>query len=101
MTSSKKRTKFELNVEIIELCQYPGISLTRLVRFSRINWNPIKEILSTLISGELLKIETRPHSETGQKRETNYYVRTAEGDKALIKFKETRKRISMSGSPSE
>lgn len=97
-----KRSKFQLHVIIIELCKNPGgVSLTRLVRFSRINWGPLKEILSTLITGELLKVETRHHSETGQKRETQFYIRTNKGESVLREFKDLKKRITMSGSRSE
>ena len=100
MTSKKRRSKFEICLEIIELCQIPGIPLTLLARDSRVNWAPLKDILSALVSGEIIKTEIRPLSPTGHKRKTEYYIRTAEGDNVLIKFKEIEKRISISGSPS-
>lgn len=93
--ASQRRSKFEVCLEIIELCQYPGIPLTRLCRDARVNWDPLKEILSSLLTGELLRIETRPLSFTGDRRKTDYYVRTSEGDKVHKKFKEIKERISM------
>jgi len=100
MTSSQRRSKFELCIEIIELCQNPGIPSTPLGLIARCNYATLKEILSSLLTGEILRIETRPIGYTGYKRKTDYYVRTAEGDKVLTKFNEIEKRISMSGSPS-
>ena len=100
MTSKNRRSKFEICIEIIELCQIPGIPLTRLILASRVNWSPLKDILSALVSGELLKTEIRPFNPLGHKRKTEYYVRTEEGDKVLTKVNEIKRRIAMWGSPS-
>ena len=100
LISKNRRSRFEICLEIIELCQTPGIPVTPLGLASRCTYATLKEILSSLLTGELLKIETRPISYSGGKRKTNYYVRTVEGDKVLTKFNEIEKRISMSGSPS-
>ena len=100
MTSKNRRSRFEICLEIIELCQHPGIPVTPLGLIARCTHAPLKEILSSLLTGELLRIETRPIGYTGHKRKTDYYVRTAEGDKVLTKFNEIEKQISMSGAPS-
>ena len=102
MTSQRKRrSKFEVCFEIIELCQYPGIPISRLVRDARMNIDPLRKILSTMLTGELLRIETKPLSISGDRRKTDYYIRTPEGDELHKQFRELVKRISMSESQSK
>lgn len=94
----QRRSRFEICIEIIELCQYPGLPITRLIHAANYSWGPLRRILFGLLRGELIEIETRPESFTGEKRKTDYYVRTLEGDEVLSKFNEIREQLTMSES---
>lgn len=88
-------------MEIIELCQHPGLSRDSLRIKANINHGKLHDLLFGLIDDQLIDVETRPNSVSGQKRETDYFLRTPDGDKLLINFKEIRARLTRSGSPSK
>ena len=78
-----RRSSSEIGLEIVSLCNYPGLPLTRLMTRANLNHTKLREILFMLIEDRLIKTDTRKISYTGQKRETAYYVTTPEGDQAL------------------
>jgi len=97
--SKKRRSSFDICFEIIQLCNYPGLSQGKLLTRANLNHGSLKKILFGLIEGELIKVETRPVSSEGHKIETDYYFRTDEGKAILDKFNEIRGRLTRSGSP--
>ena len=93
----KRRSRFELLVEIIELCKFPGIPKTFLSRNARINSYRLNDILFGLIEDKLIKVETRPQSQLGQKRKTEYFIRTPDGETFIRDFTGLRERSTRSG----
>lgn len=97
--SRKRRSSFDICFEIIQLCNYPGLSQSKLLTRANLNHGLLKKILFGLIEGELIKVETRPLSPEGHQVETDYYFRTEEGKEILDKFEDIRGRLTRSGSP--
>ena len=93
-----RRSRFELCMEIIALCNHPGLSRSGLVTKANVNSSKIREILFGLIDDKLLKTETRKHSPGGFRLNTDFYIRTREGDSLIKDFNEVKKRISTEGS---
>lgn len=93
-----RRSRFELCMEIIGLCNAPGLSRSEIVTKANVNSSRIREILFGLIDDQLLKTETRKHSPGGFRLNTDYLIRTREGDELIKDFKDVRKRISTEGS---
>lgn len=85
-------------MEIIGLCQSPGLSRSGLVTKANVNSSKLMKILFGLIDDQLLRIETRKTSSAGLRRVTDYYLRTIEGDALIKDFQEVKERISTSGS---
>lgn len=83
---------------IIDLCQYPGLPKTALMSFANVNYDVLIDLLFGLVDRELIKKETRQTSFDGQKRVTDWYHRTPEGDDLYIKFKEIEEKLTISGS---
>lgn len=96
-----RRSHFEICMEIIELCQIPGLPFTRLMSKANISWRPLMEILVNLIEGDIIEVETRSLSFVGYKRETDYYIRTNEGDEIVSQFNELRERLPIKESQSK
>ena len=94
-----RRSRFELIVEIIDLCVSPGLPITRLGSEARVTTDKLSDILYELVTGELISVETRSHSFIGDKRETDYYVRTPDGDEMISEITGIRKRLSRPGAP--
>lgn len=94
---NKRRSRFELIIEVIELCVFPGLPKTRLSTCSNINSDKLSDILMELVTGELLEVETRPRSFAGNKRETDFYVRTSDGDELIRDIKGVKERLSIEG----
>lgn len=86
-------------MEIIKLCQIPGLPKTRIMSSANISWNLLKSVLFSLVDEELIEVKTRPLTPDGHKRETDFYIRTQEGDKILHDFIELKERISTSEVP--
>lgn len=63
---------------------------------ANLNYKLLSELLFGLIERELIKKETRPTSFDGQKRVTDWYHRTPEGDDLYLKFKEIEESLSIS-----
>jgi len=97
--SRKRRSSFDICFEIIQLCNYPGISQAKLLTRANLNHRSLKKILFSLIEGELINVETRPISPDGLKVETDYYFRTEDGKMILDQFNEIKGRLTKSGSP--
>lgn len=90
-----KRSKFEILMDIIELCRFPGLPRTRLMEKSNLNYIALQNFMIELIENGILIVETRSFSYTGQKRETKYLVSTKEGNKIIDQFKEIKKNLSI------
>jgi len=88
-------------MEIIELCQYPGLPKTRLMNVSNLSWKTFKNIIFSLIDQELIEVETRDISYSGQDRVTDYFIRTSQGDDTIVQFKSLREKLSIEGAPSK
>lgn len=95
----ERRSDFQLCLEIIELCQYPGGSITTLMNRSGLNYYKIKKILFGLVENELIQIEERDHSPSGDRRKTDYFIRTQDGHEVLKKANELTERLPIEGSP--
>ena len=95
-----RRSRFELCMEIIGLCNSPGLSRSGLVTKANVNSSRIREILFGLIEDKLLKTETRKFSPGGFRLDTDYFIRTREGDALIKDFKAVKKRITTKGAPS-
>ncbi len=95
----KRRSSFEICLEIIELCNHPGLPLSRLMTRANLNHTKIKHILFKLIEDKLIETETRPRSFTGQKRDTDYFIRTREGDWILKEHSMGSQRTASEGTP--
>ena len=95
----KRRSRFELLVEIIELCKFPGLPKTYLARNVRTNTGMITDVLFGLVEDKLIRVETRPRSRLGQRRETEFFVRTPDGDSFIRDFTGVRERLTKSGAP--
>ena len=87
-------------MEIIELCKFPGLARSSLVSEANIHSSKIMTILFSLIDDQLIKTETRKYSPAGFNKNTDYYIRTREGDDLIKDFKDVRARISLEGAPS-
>ncbi len=87
-------------MEIIELCNAPGLSRSGVVTKANVDSSKIRQILFGLIADRLLKTETRKFSPGGYKMKTDYYIRTREGDDLIKDFQNVRKRISTEGAQS-
>ena len=96
----RRRSRFELCMEIIDLCNSPGLTRSSIVTKANINSSRIREILFGLIEDRLLKTETRKYSPAGGRLDTDYYIRTREGDDLIKDFKNVRSRITKEGPPS-
>ena len=94
-----RRSRFEVLMEIIELCQHPGLSRQSLLIEANINHGKLHDLLFGLIDDQLIDVETRPNSVSGQKRETDYFLRTPDGDQLINDFKEIRARLTRAESP--
>lgn len=92
-TELSRRSRFELCFEIIELCKFPGLPISRLSSNARVPANRLSDLLFKLIEDQLIHVETRPRSVTGDKRKTDYYVRTPEGENILNDYTELRSKI--------
>jgi predicted transcriptional regulator len=92
-----RRSRLELIMEIIELCRGPGLPLTRLGSEARVNTSKLSDILMELVTGEIISVETRSQSFSDYKRETDFYVRTSEGDELIRDFDGVKKRLSKPG----
>ena len=92
-----RRSRFELLVEIIELCKFPGLPKTYIARNAGINSFRLNDILFGLIEDKLIKIETRPRSLLGQKRKTDYFIRTPDGETFIQDFTGLKARSTRSG----
>jgi len=95
-----RRSRFEICMEILELCVPPGIPRVALLRKANLNNGKLHDILFGLLDDHVIKIETRPRSFSGQKRDTDYYLRTEYGDEIIRNFRELKSRLTTSGSPS-
>ena len=93
----RRRSRFELCMEIIDLCNAPGLSRSGLVTKANVNSSHIREILFGLIEDQLLKTETRKFSPGGFRLKTDYFIRTREGDDLVKDFKDVRERITLEG----
>lgn len=96
----RRRSRFELCMEIIGLCNSPGLARSGIVTKANVNSSKIKEILFGLIDDKLLITETRKYSPGGFKLKTDYYIRTKEGDALIEDFNDVKKRITIEGSQS-
>ena len=87
-------------MEIIGLCNSPGLSRSGLVTKANVTSSRINEILFGLINDKLLKTENRKYSPGGFRmmKGTEYYIRTNEGDDLIKDFNDVKKRISTEGS---
>ena len=92
-----RRSRFELIVEIIELCVTPGLPITRLGSDARVNTHKLSDILMELVTGDLISVETRSRSYAGAHRETDFYIRTSDGDELIEDITGVRKRLSRPG----
>lgn len=101
MNRRPRRSRFELLVEIIELCKFPGLSRSRINRDLRGNSTTVNEILFGLLDSGLLKVETRPRSQLGQKRETDFYLRTTKGDQFHHDFMTLKERSTRLGAQTQ
>jgi len=95
----KRRSRFELLVEIIELCKFPSISKTYLMGNVRTNHGTLTDILFGLVEDKMIKIETRPHSRLGKRRETDYFLMTPDGETFIQDFTGLKERLTKSGAP--
>lgn len=86
-------------MEILELCVFPGLSCSSILNRANINHGVFHDLLFGLIDDKLINVETRPHSISGQKRETDYFLRTPKADKLLNEFEELRGRLTRAESP--
>ena len=84
---------------IIELCQLPGLPITRVMTRANVSFSTVKTVLFALIDDQLIKVETRPLDFNEKNRETDFYVLTEKGDQVRTDFNELKQRISTSGSP--
>ena len=87
-------------MEIIDLCQIPGLPMTRLQIRANLCHSLLKVLLFGLLDEKLIEVETRPLAFDGSKRVTEYYVRTKDGDEILDQFKELKEKISIEVAPS-
>ncbi len=94
-----RRSRFELIIEIIELCVSPGLPLTRLGSDARVNTDKLSDILMELVTGELISVETRSRSFVGDKRQTDFYIRTLDGDAMIQNITGIKKRLSRPEAP--
>lgn len=95
-----RRSRFELIIEIIELCVSPGLPITRLGSDARVNTHKLSDILMELVTGDLISVETRPLSFAGDNRVTDFYIRTSDGDELIDDITLVRKRLSRPGAHS-
>jgi predicted transcriptional regulator len=86
-------------VEIIELCRGSGLPKTQLGREANVGIDKLSDILLELMTGDLISVETRSRSFSGDKRETDFYLRTRDGDTLIERFSEVRERLSTPGAP--
>ena len=93
-----RRSRFEVLMEILDLCVFPGLSCSSIINRANINHGVFHDLLFGLIDDKLINVETRPRSVSGQKRETDYFLRTPDGDKLLNEFEELRGRLTRVGS---
>jgi predicted transcriptional regulator len=93
----RRRSRLELIIEVIELCVYPGLPLTRLGLKSRVSTDKLSDILMELVTGDLLSVETRSRSFSGHNRETDFYIRTSEGDELIRDFTGVKERLPRPG----
>ena len=95
-----RRSRFELCMEIIGLCNSPGLSRSGLVTKANVTSSRIHEILFGLIDDQLLKTENRKYSPGGFRmmKGTDYYIRTQEGDDLIKDFNGVKERITIEGS---
>ncbi len=89
-----RRSRLELIVSIIELCQSPGIAKSNLKLKGNIGTQIFNDLLEGLQTRELIEKEIRPLSHTGLRRPTEYYTRTPEGDKLIRQFSDLRERLT-------
>ena len=94
------RSRFEILMIILELCVNPGASCSSLLNKANINHEVFHDLVFGLIDDQLINVETRPLSVSGQKRETDYFLRTPKGDQLINDFKELRSRVTRAESPS-
>ena len=92
-----RRSRFELIIEIIELCVSPGLPITRLGSDARVNTDKLSTILMELVTGDLISVETRSRSFVGDKRETDFYIRTSDGDELIKDITGIKERLSRPG----
>lgn len=81
-------------MEIIALCNAPGLSRSGLVTKANVNSVKISDILFGLIEDKLLKTETRKYSPGGFRMNTDYYIRTNDGDHLIKDFKDLKQRLT-------
>ncbi len=96
----KRRSRFELCMEILGLCKSPGLTRSSLVMKANVNSGRISSILFALVDDRLLRTETRKTAPSGNRRDTDYFIRTREGDDLIKDFKNVRSRITKEGAPS-
>lgn len=92
-----RRSRFELIVEILDRCVSPGLPITRLGSDARVTTDKLSDILMELVTGDLISVETRSRSFIGDKRETDFYIRTSDGDELIKDITGIRKRLSKPG----
>ena len=97
--SMKRRSRFEICMEIIGLCQTPGLSRASLETKANVRYRTILPILFGLIDDQILRTETRKISPRGLKRSTEYFIRTPEGDALNADIEAIKERLSMLGAP--
>jgi predicted transcriptional regulator len=95
-----RRSRFEILMIFLEVCVNPGASCSTILNKANINHSVFHELLFGLLDDHLINVETRPNSVSGQKRETDYFLRTPKGDQLINDFKELRSRLTRAESPS-
>ncbi len=94
-----RRSRFEIIIETLELCRGAGLPKSRLSQLANVNTEKLSDILLELMTGELVSVETRSRSYSGQGRETDFYLRTEDGDTLIERFSLVKKRLTRPGAP--
>jgi hypothetical protein len=68
-----------------------------LGREASVGLDKLSDILLELMTGELISVETRSRSLSGDKRETDFYLTTRDGDVLIERFSLVKKRLTRPG----
>lgn len=95
-----RRSRLEIIMELLDLCVRPGLPRAALLTKAHLHTSKLHDILFGLLDDRMIKVETRPRSFSGQKRDTDYYLRTDHGDEIMSNFRELTSHLTTVGSPS-